>query len=83
MVEVYSEVEDVMKYYGNRSVPLAHFPFNFFMLEALSNRSTLTGYVLKDTISLWLDYMPVGNWPNWVVSGASFFLFLFFLIYWL
>ncbi|KAK8395419.1 hypothetical protein O3P69_006219 [Scylla paramamosain] len=69
MVEVYSEVEDVMKYYGNQSVPLAHFPFNFFMLEALNNRSTLNGYALKDTISLWLDYMPEGKWPNWVLGN--------------
>lgn len=69
MVEVYSEVEDVMKYYGNHSVPLADFPFNFFMLEALNNRSTLTGYTLKDAISVWLDYMPEGMWPNWVLGN--------------
>ncbi|MPC58952.1 Maltase A3 [Portunus trituberculatus] len=69
MVEVYSEVEDVMRYYGNDSVSLAHFPFNFFMLEALNNRSTLTGYDIKDTISLWLDNMPEGKWPNWVLGN--------------
>lgn len=69
MVEVYSKVEDVMKYYGNETAPLADFPFNFFMLEALTNRSTLTGYAIKDTISLWLDNMPEGKWPNWVLGN--------------
>ncbi|KAG0719013.1 Maltase 1 [Chionoecetes opilio] len=69
MVEVYSEVQDVMKYYGNDSVPLADFPFNVFMLENLTNRSLLSGYSLKDTISLWLNHMPKGKWPNWVLGN--------------
>lgn len=68
MVEVYDDVEMVMKYYGNDTVPLADFPFNFFLLDNLQNRSLLTGESIKNTISLWLEHMPEGKWANWVVS---------------
>ncbi|KAK7076943.1 hypothetical protein SK128_021886 [Halocaridina rubra] len=70
MVEVYDDnVEEVMKYYGNDTVPLADFPFNFFMIDRLHNRSDLTGESIKATIDLWMDHMPEGKWPNWVLGN--------------
>ncbi|XP_069956904.1 maltase A3 isoform X3 [Cherax quadricarinatus] len=70
MVEVYEDGADsVMKYYGNDTVPLADFPFNFFLIDNLQNRSYLTGETLKSTIGLWLDNMPEGKWPNWVLGN--------------
>ncbi|XP_045612300.1 maltase A3 isoform X2 [Procambarus clarkii] len=70
MVEVYSgDVETVMKYYGNDTVPLADFPFNFFLIDNLQNRSQLTGKTLKSIISLWIDNLPEGKWANWVLGN--------------
>ncbi|XP_047501137.1 maltase A3-like isoform X1 [Penaeus chinensis] len=73
IVEVFGEeIEEVMKYYGNDSVPLADFPFNFLLIEHLRNRSDLTGFALKDTIDMWLDNMPEGKWPNWVLGNHDY-----------
>lgn len=69
MVEVFGDsVEEVMKYYGTEENPLADFPFNFQLIEKIENRGELDGELLKATISLWLDNLPAGKWPNWVVS---------------
>ena len=69
MVEVFDDnINTLMKYYGNDTVPLGDFPFNFPMIDALNNRSDLTGESLKSVVDLWLDNMPDGKWPNWVVS---------------
>lgn len=66
MAEAYTSVEDTMKYYGNESTPIAHFPFNFFFISNLHKGSFAKNFY--DTVLLWLDNMPKGNWPNWVVS---------------
>ena len=72
MVEVFADtVEEVMKYYGSDEVPLADFPFNFFLIDNLHKREDLSGESLKTTVSLWLDNLPAGKWPNWVVSKLS------------
>lgn len=69
MVEVFGDtVEEVMKYYGTEEDPLADFPFNFQLIDNISNREDLDGEFLKATVSLWLDNLPPGKWPNWVVS---------------
>ncbi|XP_064107590.1 maltase A3-like isoform X2 [Macrobrachium nipponense] len=71
MVEVYEgqEIDMLMKYYGNETSPLADFPFNFFMIEKLQNRTELSGHSLKAVVDLWLDNMPSGKWPNWVLGN--------------
>ncbi|XP_071552168.1 maltase A3-like isoform X3 [Panulirus ornatus] len=70
MVEVYNDdIDAVMKYYGNETVPLADFPFNFFLIDNLQSRGDLTGESLRYTIDLWLDNMPEGKWPNWVTGN--------------
>lgn len=79
IAEVYSDVDDVMRYYGNDTVPLADFPFNFFILDSLMNRSAVTGESLKETVNLWLDNLPPNKWPNWVVSLHSLLYPCFFL----
>ncbi|KAG7156608.1 Maltase 2-like [Homarus americanus] len=70
MAEVYNNnVDTVMQYYGNDTVSLADFPFNFLLIDNLQNRSQLTGHTLRSTIGLWLDSMPEGKWPNWVLGN--------------
>ncbi|XP_068234691.1 probable maltase isoform X2 [Palaemon carinicauda] len=71
MVEVYEgqDLGTLMKYYGNETDPLADFPFNFLMIEGLHNRTELTGFSLKSAVTLWLDNMPSGKWPNWVLGN--------------
>ena len=69
MVEVFADtVEEVMKYYGSEEIPLADFPFNFFLIDNFHGREDLSGESLMATVSLWLDNLPSGKWPNWVVS---------------
>ena len=69
MVEIYDDkLEKIMLYYGNDSYPLADFPFNFRLIEELHDRTDITGFTLHRLITQWLDQMPKGMWPNWVVS---------------
>jgi len=63
----YEDPETAMPYYGTEEVPLADFPFNFNIRNNFNNRSDVTGYNLKASIDNWLDIMPEGKWPNWVV----------------
>ena len=69
MVEVYDDnIDEVMKYYGSPySDELAHFPFNFYLITDFPSRQHLSGISLKITIDIWMDNMPDGKWPNWVV----------------
>ncbi|KAK7070732.1 hypothetical protein SK128_004086, partial [Halocaridina rubra] len=62
-------MEQLMAYYGNETFILADFPFNFKMIELLHNRTDVTGISLKSIIDLWLDNMPEGRWPNWVLGN--------------
>lgn len=68
MAEVYYDnIKTVMKYYGTEEEPLADFPFNFNLLTDFQNRSDVTGFALKASITRWLDNLPEGKWPNWEV----------------
>ena len=69
MAEVYyDQMANVMRYYGTEEAPLADFPFNFNLINDFKNRSDLSGFSLKKSIDRWLDNLPEGKWPNWVVS---------------
>ncbi|XP_076066766.1 maltase A3-like isoform X2 [Oratosquilla oratoria] len=70
MVEIYNDdIQEVMKYYGNDTDPLADFPFNFQLIDKLQNRSDVTGTRLKNIIDEWVDNLPDGKWPNWVLGN--------------
>lgn len=70
MVEEYDiDIDKVMAYYGNETVPLADFPFNFLMIGKLHNRTDLSGRTLKSIVDMWLDNMPDGKWANWVLGN--------------
>lgn len=62
--EVYDPVETVMLYYGENNDEF-HFPFNFFLLE----NTNWTGTAVSETVAHWLENMPNGTWPNWVLGN--------------
>ena len=62
--EIYDPVDVVMSYYGKNGEEF-DFPFNFFLL----GNSNWTGVAVNQTISDWLDNMPEGAWPNWVLGN--------------
>ncbi|XP_047740848.1 alpha-glucosidase [Hyalella azteca] len=63
------EIDLVMKYYGTEEEPIADFPFNFNFIDNFHNRSDVTGFSLKFTVTEWLDNLPAGKWPNWVLGN--------------
>lgn len=63
--EVYDPIELVMSYYGGDDGDEFHFPFNFFLL----GNSEWTGTNVDRIVRLWLDNMPEGYWPNWVLGN--------------
>ncbi|XP_042236550.1 maltase A3-like isoform X2 [Homarus americanus] len=63
------DISEIMKYYGTSSAPLSHFPFNFRFIQYLKTRDDVTGHNLLAYITEWLDNMPAGMWPNWVLSN--------------
>ena len=67
MLESYASLDMNMKYYGNETVPGAHFPFNFELVKRTNENSTAEDF--KTIVEDWLNAMPKGHIANWVVSG--------------
>ena len=63
--EAYAPLKTVMEYYGSASNPEFDFPFNFFLL----GNKNWTGVDVSGIVSDWLDNMPEGAWPNWVLGN--------------
>lgn len=65
--EAYASVEDTLRYYADSDGnPRAHFPFNFVLIEKLSESSN--AYQFKNEIDIWMTLVPAGATSNWVVS---------------
>ena len=62
--EIYDPPEVIMSYYGENGDEF-NFPFNFFLL----GNSNWTGVAVEETIYRWLDNIPEGAWPNWVLGN--------------
>lgn len=62
--ETYDPVETVMTYYGKNEDEF-HFPFNFLLLS----NDNWTGDGVNAAVSSWMDAMPEGAWPNWVLGN--------------
>ena len=62
--EVYDPIETVMLYYGENADEF-NFPFNFFLL----GNTNWTGVNVGQIVATWLDHMPKGSWPNWVLGN--------------
>ncbi|XP_065224667.1 maltase 1-like [Planococcus citri] len=58
-----------MKYYGTKSFPVFHLPFNFLL-------TTLTTYLdakeLHDFLHTWLDAVPKGMPSNWALGNHDY-----------
>jgi alpha-glucosidase len=65
MTESYSDVNFVVRYYGNGTHEGAQMPFNFELMNQLTSASTAPQYVTA--INTWLDKMPANHSANWVV----------------
>ena len=67
MTEAYATLEDTIRFYGAENRPIAHFPFNFGMIEHLDKDSTAQQF--KNVIDEWLTAMPAGATANWVLGN--------------
>ncbi|XP_050543464.1 maltase 2-like isoform X6 [Daktulosphaira vitifoliae] len=67
VVECYSPFNQTMKYYGNSTVPGAHFPFNFMLIINFNRQSNANQ--LQTLVTKWIKNMPKGMWPNWVLGN--------------
>lgn len=69
MTEAYASTADTMRYYesldGKRKG--AHMPFNFALIYDLANDTTASK--IKSGIDNWLDNMPNGHTPSWVIGS--------------
>ena len=65
--EAYASIEDTVRYYADElGNPRANFPFNFVLIERLSENSNAVDF--KREIDSWLSAVPLGAASNWVVS---------------
>ncbi|XP_037946747.1 maltase A3-like isoform X1 [Teleopsis dalmanni] len=67
LAEAYSPIEVDMKYYGNATAEGAQIPFNFLMINWLTNDSD--AYHYAETVNTWLKNMPEGRTANWVIGN--------------
>jgi alpha-glucosidase len=65
LLEAYTSLSNIMKFYGNETTAGAGIPFNF---ELLSNTNiNSTGRQFQTLVDGWMDAMPAGKISNWVV----------------
>lgn len=60
-------IDRTMMYYGLPFAQEADFPFNYH----LTTLDTLSGNIVHDAITAWMENMPEGRWPNWMVSPCA------------
>ncbi|XP_065203800.1 maltase 2-like [Planococcus citri] len=62
-------MENMMKFYGNKSHPIAHIPLNYVLLNAhaLNDASSAEDY--QNSINTWMENMPQGEHPNWMFGN--------------
>ena len=63
--EAYAEsIDRTVMYYGLPFIQEADFPFNNY----LTMLDTVSGNSVYEVITSWMENMPEGKWPNWMVS---------------
>ncbi|KAL1140800.1 hypothetical protein AAG570_000728 [Ranatra chinensis] len=68
MTESYSNDRNkILKYYGTKSKPIAHFPFNFDLITRLNKDSTASDWA--NVINEYLEAINGVGWPNWVLGN--------------
>nr|ATU82842.1 secreted Alpha amylase protein [Pristhesancus plagipennis] len=68
MVENYnSNPYIIKKYYGTNEVPIAHFPFNFYVIMNITKDSNASDWA--HCINEYYTALGKENWPNWVLGN--------------
>jgi len=62
--EVQGKIDRIGHFYGNRERPRLHLPLNFALLD-----SPWDALSLQATIDAYLNAIPAGAWPDWVIGG--------------
>ncbi|KAF0871550.1 SLC31 protein, partial [Crocuta crocuta] len=60
-------IDRTMMYYGLPFIQEADFPFNNY----LSKLNTPSGNSVLEVIASWMENMPEGKWPNWMIGGPD------------
>ncbi|KAM4804828.1 amino acid transporter heavy chain SLC3A1 [Urocitellus parryii] len=60
-------IDRTMMYYGLPFTQEADFPFNYY----LTTLDDLSGNIVHDVITSWMENMPEGRWPNWMIGGPD------------
>ncbi|KAF5913133.1 hypothetical protein HPG69_009084, partial [Diceros bicornis minor] len=60
-------IDRTMMYYGLSFIQEADFPFN----DYLTSLNTPSGNSVFEVITSWMENMPEGKWPNWMISGPD------------
>ncbi|XP_058449986.1 maltase 2-like [Malaya genurostris] len=67
MTEAYADLEHTMRWYGDEKRNGSQFPFNFAMINRITNSSNAAE--MKVIIDEWLENMPNGASANWVLGN--------------
>uniref|UniRef100_A0A2K6V7F0 Amino acid transporter heavy chain SLC3A1 n=1 Tax=Saimiri boliviensis boliviensis TaxID=39432 RepID=A0A2K6V7F0_SAIBB len=66
--EAYAEsIDRTVMFYGMSFIQEADFPFNNY----LTMLDTLSGNSVYEVITSWMENMPEGKWPNWMIGGPD------------
>ncbi|GBN65243.1 Maltase A3 [Araneus ventricosus] len=69
IIEGMEEIEDIIHYYGTIHEKIAEIPMNFQFYKVTP---TSTGVDIQEIIDAWLKKMPMGKFPNYVISSHDF-----------
>lgn len=65
MTEAYTELNNIIRFFGNADREGSQIPFNFEMILNLKGNATAKQF--KQAIDTWLNVLPDGKISNWVV----------------
>ncbi|PNI47988.1 SLC3A1 isoform 9 [Pan troglodytes] len=66
--EAYAEsIDRTVMYYGLPFIQEVDFPFNNY----LTMLDTVSGNSVYEVITSWMENMPEGKWPNWMIGGPD------------
>ncbi|KAM6179218.1 amino acid transporter heavy chain SLC3A1 [Erethizon dorsatum] len=60
-------IDRTVMYYGLPFIQEADFPFNNYFTAL----HTLSGNIVHEVILSWMENMPEGKWPNWMIGGPD------------
>ncbi|KAK7585973.1 hypothetical protein V9T40_000152 [Parthenolecanium corni] len=70
--ESWADLTNMMKFYGNKTHKMTHFPFNFRLIQATSYVFP-TPILLENEITSWLNAMPANGVANWVFENHDIY----------